>query len=155
MADSTLDLAYEAVMASYDHVADRMNALNAQMDQWFLIALSFVPLVPLTILASDQPPEFGCPLVLAGAGVVCVGMAYFFARLRGRAIPLSPAVLTRAEWLDLEPDAFQREMIRWRGEHFETLITAVDWKRNTTFVMFGGIAVEVLAFAFWASQQIS
>ena len=155
MADSTLDLAYAAVMSSYDHITDRMNALNAQMDQWFLIALSFVPLVPLTILASGQSAEIDCVLIIAGASIACVGVAYFVARLRGRAVPLSPSVLTKAEWLDLPVETFQREMISWRGEHFDALSTAVDWKRNTTYVMFVGIAVEVIALAAWAVQQIS
>ncbi len=153
MADSTLDLAYEAVMASYDHVMDRLNALNAQMDQWVFISLSIVPLVPLTIMASDRPASLGCPLVIAGIGLVLSSSAYCSARLRGRAIPISPTSLTN-EWLQMDPDDFQREMIHWRANHFERLMTAVDWKRNTTYVMFGGLAIEILGLSVWAFQQV-
>ena len=152
--NKTLDLAYEAVMASYNHVVDRMNALNTQMDQWLVVSLTLVPLVPLTVLASDQPVKLGWPLFVASLGLGFTAKAYFFARLRGRVVPVSPAVLMGEDWLSLSADDFRSAMIAWRGQHFEAMARDVDWKRRATYVMFGGLAVEVVGLSVWAFQQI-
>ena len=151
----SLGLAYEAVMTSYDQVVDRMNALNAQMDQWLVVSFTFLPLVPLTVLASDRPlvsPEF---LLAMGLGVAVVVGAYACGRLPGRVIPLSPAILQENEWLDMSADEFRSRMIHWRGQHFDTLAGSVHKKRNATYVMFVGLGVELAALSLWAYQQVT
>ena len=152
--ERSLGLAYDAVMASYEHVVGRMNALNAQMDQWLVISFTFLPLVPLVVLASDRPVASSGFLFALGVGLVVVLGAYSAGRLRGRAIPLSPAILQEDDWLDMAADEFRLKMIHWRGEHFEKLASAVDCKRCATYVMFAGLAIELLALSAWAYQQI-
>lgn len=152
---TSLELAYDAAMASYEHVMDRMNALNALMDQWFVVSWSLLPLVPLTILASDRSATLESPgFAVGAAGLALVAAAYVSARLRGRAIPISPSALMGDEWLSLDADEFRRYMIEWRSEHFEGMSRHVDWKRRATYAMLAGLAVEAGGLAWWALDQI-
>ena len=92
---------------------------------------------------------FGLGVVLGTLGLVMVLAAYAVVRLRGRVYPTSPQRLLDDKWLELEPGEFKLFMIEHRATNFETMRSAVSWKRSALLGMAAGLVLEVLGLVMW------
>lgn len=140
---------YDAVMASCGDVARRMDSLDRQMDHWIVVAVSLIPLIPLTLIAATDAPS-GAPIVIGFIGFFAVALSYGVGRLRSTVYPIVPAKLIDDDWIALPEDEFRDEMINHRRNDFDAMLAAVVRKRRATYFMLGGLAVQSAGLALWA-----
>jgi hypothetical protein len=143
----SISLAYPIAVASLDLAAKRLDSVDGRLQ---------------TILAFIVTVSAAVPSIAAGRGahfasvwfygslilfVACVALGTY-ARLAGTLKLLDPTNLYQ-NWLDITPIDFQKNLIFYAGQAFDSNIKLADWKWKCSVWITALFACEILALVAW------
>jgi hypothetical protein len=147
----SVDLAYEIALKSYDWAIQRLDAIEARVDQllaWF----SAVNLGVISIIATQAPSSqitfrstwFYVAMVLF---LITISLG-FYSKFRRELTLIDPKKLYE-ETMHKTPWEFKKDSIYWAGKHSGSNRDFIAWKANLSRWMIAAFALESIFLVCW------
>lgn len=153
----SLDLAYDIALRMYPFAAQQVNAVNDRLDKLLIAAFALVPIVPLVLFRSDQVGDqalaspFLIGAVVAGAALISA----YAVGARGRALGVSPGVLTSEAWSTDDEVEFKDNFVFYADEHQRKMASTARHKRRCLYTMLACLVAQVIFLLVWMVQQVA
>ncbi|HEX8287870.1 MAG TPA: hypothetical protein VF556_07745 [Pyrinomonadaceae bacterium] len=155
MADekTSLDLAYQISISSYEHAAKRFDAIDTKIQNLFTFALGFLVIAPSLIkpATTSLSRSFWAAIVL----LVIAALLSVYARLYGNLHSLSPQKLFANKGHELQPDEFKRKIIESAGDAYQANKEMLEYKWQLSLLSMAIFGAGLICLIYWLSHQMA
>ncbi len=162
MERTTIDIAHDYVLPSYDFMLRRFESVEDRINQFATLGTTVTLAVPIIISAlNDDGSLFSgwlFPILAMVSFIVFIGILYRTRYYKGIQLP-HPSNLTKARdegaLIRLRPNEFQLKMIQRAGRNFETTMSTINKKHALVNWAAVFLFVELVFWALWAWKVLT